>query len=214
MTEGSALTISNGSDFGILYGLGFSHLLDATGSSAAAGTLIGSGIGLTAGAIYAPHRDHTYGDASVMRTAGWVGGYVGLALVQTLSDEGYEKQSTAGALTGATVGLVLGDGFVRKADFTFGQGVVVDLCTIGGGLLGLGIGAFSAGDSDVQRRVYWSASALGTIGGYAIGYAIGAKPARRAAADRSAWRLDIVPIPPATRGGTPGATIMLSTTLR
>ena len=214
MTEGSALTISNGSDFGILYGLGFSHLFDATGSEAATGTLIGSGLGLAAGALYAPHRDHTYGDASVMRTAGWVGGYVGLAIVQTLGPEEYEKPSTVGALTGATAGLILGDGFVRKADFTFGQGVVVDLCTIGGGLLGLGIGAFSAGDTDVQRRVYWSASALGSIGGYAIGYALGAKPARRAAADRSAWRLDILPIPPTTRGGLPGATVMLSTAMR
>lgn len=215
MTEGSALAISNGSDFGVLYGLGFSHLFDATGSAAAAGTLIGSGVGLTAGALYAPHRDHTYGDASVMRTAGWLGGYAGLALVQALSQaDDYEKSSTIGAMTGATAGLFLGDGLVRKTDFTFGQGVVVDLCTIGGGLLGLGLAAFYTDDSEVQRRLYWTASAAGSVSGYFIGYTLGASSARRAATDRSAWRLDIVPMPPATRGGMPGATIMLTTVMR
>jgi hypothetical protein len=147
MSEGSAATITNGSDFGALYGLGFSHLLDADASGGAAGTLIGSGLGLAAGAIYAPHRVHTYGDASVMRTAGWVGGYVGLAVVQMAGPEDYEKSSTAGALTRTTVGLVLGDRFVRNTDFTFGQSVVLDLCTIGGALFGLGVGTLASGDT-------------------------------------------------------------------
>ena len=214
MTEGSAATITNGADFGALYGLGFSHLLDADASGGATGTLIGSGVGLAAGAVYAPHRAHTYGDASVMRTAGWVGGYLGLAIVQTAGPEDYQKSSTVGALTGATVGLILGDGLVRRTDFTFGQSLVVDLCTIGGGLFGLGVGVFASGDSDVQRRLAWSASSLGTAGGYAIGYALGAKPARRAAADRSSWRLEIVPLPPSQRGGMPGVSLTASTAVR
>jgi hypothetical protein len=145
----------------LLYGLGFSHLLDADASGGAAGALIGSGVGLAAAAVYAPHRVHTYGDASVMRTAGWVGGYLGLAIVQTLGPEDYEKSSSAAAMTGTTAGLILGDAFVRRTDFTFGQSLVVDLCTIGGALFGLGIGTFASSDDDAQRRLYWSASSLG-----------------------------------------------------
>ena len=214
MTEGTASTIATGADFGALYGLGFAHLFDSGGTAKAASTLFGSGLGLASAAIYAPRRDHTYGDASVMRTAGWVGGLVGLAVVEASTSEHYEKSSTAGAMVGATAGLALGDRWVRKTDFTFGQGVVVDLCTIGGGLLGLGISAFASGDSEAQRRLAWTASAAGTMGGYAVGYSLSAKSARRVAADRSAWRLDLVPSPPMGRGGTPGATLIVSTTWR
>lgn len=212
MSDGTAATINAGGDFGLLYGLGFSHLLDADGSGKAAASLIGSGVGLAAAAVYAPHRNHVYGDASVMRTAGWVGGYMGLALVQTLGSEEYTKTSTIGALTGATLGLVVGDGLVRSTDFSFGQGVVVDLCSIGGGLFGLGIGAFASGDSDMQRRLYWSLSALGATGGYWIGYSLGAKSAHKAATDRSSWRLEVLPLPPVARGSMPGVTVLLSTT--
>jgi hypothetical protein len=211
MSEGSAATINSGGDFGMLYGLGVSHLSGVDGQGAFAATLIGSGLGLTTAAVYAPHRNHVYGDASVMRTAGWVGGLVGLAMVQTFGPAEYEKASTAGALTGTTLGLIVGDRLVRSTDFTFGQGVVVDLCSIGGGLFGLGIGAFAAGDTDVQRRLLWSLGALGTTGGYVIGYALGVKSARKAATDRSAYRLEILPLPPVARGGPPGVKVLLST---
>lgn len=212
MSTGSAATISNGSDFGALYGLGASHLFDAGSRGAAAGTLIGSGVGLATGALYAPRRDHTYGDASVMRTAGWVGGFTGLALVQTIGPDNYEKSSTAGALTGATLGLLVGDRLVHKKDFTFGQSVIGDLTTIGGGLLGLGVGVLASG-SDSNDRVLWSTSAAGTLVGYTIGYSMYAKAARSAGADRSAWRLDVMPTPPTGNGRMPGVMLTMSTVL-
>lgn len=214
MSEGSAATINTGGDFGMLYGLGFSHLFDAEGSGRVAASLIGAGAGVTAAAIYAPRRNHVYGDASVMRTAGTLGGFIGLATVQTLGPEEYTKASTAGALTGAALGLLVGDGLVRSTDFTFGQGVVVDLCTIGGGLLGLGISTFASGDSELQRRLYWSLSALGSAGGYGIGYGLSARSARTAATDRSSWRLEVLPLPPVARGGHPGVSLLLSTTFQ
>ena len=214
MSEGSASTIISGADFGALYGLGFSHLFHADGSGAYAGTLIGSGVGLAAGAVYAPRRTHTYGDAGVMRSAGWLGGYMGVALVQAVQPGDWDRASTTGALTGATAGLVLGDRLVRQTDFTFGQGVVVDLCTLGGALLGLGLGTFASGNEGIQEQIYWGASALGAAGGYAIGYSIGARSARQTAADRSSWRLEILPLPPTRRGGPPGATVMVSAALR
>lgn len=214
MSAGSAATLSNGADFGTLYGLGFADLFNADGSGTAAGTLIGSCVGLAGSAVYAPHRVHTYGDASVMRTAGWVGGYTGLALVQTFGPKDYEKSSTIGAMAGGTLGLLIGDGLVRKTEFTFGQSVIVDLCAGGGGLLGLGLGMFASGNESIRDEVLWSASALGTVAGYAIGYSMNAPAARRAEADRSAWQFDVVPSPPTRGGRMPGVMLTLSTTLR
>lgn len=213
MSTGSAATISNGSDFGSLYGLGFSHLFNGESSGLAAGTLIGSGVGLVASALYVPHRDHTYGDASVMRTGGWVGGFTGLAIVQTFGPEDYEKSSSVGAIAGGTVGLLLGDRLVHKADFTFGQSVIVDLTTIGGGLLGLGTGFLAQGEGG-SERVLWSASAAGTVVGYAVGYRMYSKIARRAGADRSAWRFDVMPTPPTRNGGMPGVMLTMNAALR
>lgn len=213
MSTGSAATISNGTDFGALYGLGFSHLFNGESSGRAAGTLIGSGVGLAASALYAPHRDHTYGDASVMRTGGWVGGFTGLAIVQALGPDDYQKSSTAGAITGGTLGLLVGDRLVRKADFSFGQSVIVDLTTIGGGLLGLGTGILAQGDGG-SDKVLWATSAAGTVVGYAAGYSMYAKAARRAGADRSAWRFDVMPTPPARNGGMPGVMLTMSAALR
>jgi hypothetical protein len=213
MSEGSAATISNGADFGALYGLGFADLADADKSGNCAGTLIGSGAGLIAGALYAPHRDHTYGDASVMRSAGWVGAYTGLALVQTFGPDEYTESSTIGLMTGGALGLILGDGLVRKTDFTFGQGLIVDLCAIGGGLFGLGLGTFASGNESIKDQMLWSLSAVGTVAGYAAGYSMNAKAARRAGVDRSAWRFDVMPSPPARGGGMPGLMLTVGTTL-
>jgi hypothetical protein len=213
MSTGSAATISNGTDFGALYGLGFSHLFNGEDSGRAAGTLIGSGVGLVASALYAPRRDHTYGDASVMRTGGWVGGFTGLAIVQTFGPENYEKSSTVGAVAGGTLGLLVGDRLVRKADFSFGQSIIVDLTTFGGGLLGLGTG-FLAQGSGGSERVLWSTTAAGTVVGYAVGYSMYAKIARRAGADRSAWRFDVMPTPPTGSSGMPGVMLTMNAALR
>jgi len=213
MSTGNAATISNGTDFGALYGLGLSHLINGDDQSGrAAGTLIGSGVGLVASALYAPHRDHTYGDASVMRTGGWVGGFTGLAIVRMFTDE-YQQSNTAGALVGATVGLTVGDRLVHKTDFSFGQSVIVDLTSIGGGLLGLGTGMLTQG-SGGSEKVKWAGSAAGTVVGYGVGYLMYAKAARRAEADRSAWRFDLMPSPPTRNGGMPGVMLTMSTVLR
>lgn len=213
MSTGTAATISNGADFGALYGLGFTHLIKGDDDSGrAAGTLIGSGVGLVASALYAPHRDHTYGDASVMRTGGWVGGFTGLTIARMFTDE-YQRSNTAGALIGATVGLTVGDRLVDKTDFSFGQSVIVDLTSIGGGLLGLGTGMLTEGSSG-SGKVKLAASATGTVVGYGVGYLMYAKAARRAEADRSAWRFDVMPSPPTRSGGMPGVMLTMSTVLR
>jgi hypothetical protein len=215
MSDGTAATINEGGDFGLLYGLGFSHLFDADGSGKAAASLIGSGVGLTAAALYAPHRNHVYGDASVMRTAGWIGGYMGLAIVQTLGSEEYTKSSTAGALTGATVGLVLGDGFVRRRTSRSARASSWTCARSAAACSDSGSARSHAGDSDVQRRVYWSASALGSdrrLRDRLLARGEAGSEGRGRSFGLEAGHL---PLPPAhARRNMPGATVMLSTAMR
>jgi hypothetical protein len=214
MTEGTASTINNMGDVGTLYGLGFAALADANGQAASTAALTGAGVGILTGALYARGRDHSYGDASVMRTAGWVGGYLGLAVIGS-ADPNFdqEKGGIAATMIASAAGLMVGDGLVRKTDFSFGQGVIVDFCTLGGWLFGLGTG-YVLSSGGLEESAYWAATGVGTLAGYAIGYGVSAKSARRAAADRSSWRFDIAPSPPARSGQLPGVTVTLATTLR
>lgn len=214
MSEGTAATIRNGLDFGSLYGLAFANLMDSDAKGHAAGTLSGAAGGLVLGSLYASRRDHTYGDAGVMSTTGWVGAYSGLALVQAFHADEYLKSSTVGSLVGATASLWLGDRLVRDKDFSFGQSVIVGLSALGGGLFGLGIASIASNGDVDQQPLFWSLSAVGSISGCTLGYVGSARSARRAAADRSGWQFELVPSPPARRGALPGVMMTVRTTLQ
>ena len=211
MTEGSAATINNLGDFGTLYGLGFSDLADADGKAASAAALAGAGAGVAAGALYSRGRDFTYGDASVMRTAGWVGGYLGLAIESAAAPDEYTKATTVAGMVGSAAGLAIGHGLVKRTDFSFGQGVIVDFCTVGGWLFGLGAAFVASTNGGLDDSAFWLSTGLGTVAGYAVGYGASAKSARRAAADRTSWHLDVTPLPPARRGRPPGVSVAVRT---
>jgi hypothetical protein len=214
MTEGRAASLNNLGDFGTLYGLGFADLSDVDGQAASAAALAGAGAGLVAGAFYSRGRDHSYGDASVMRTAGLVGGYLGLAIEGAAApDDGWSKSSTLSAMVGSAAGLAVGHGLVRRTDFSFGQGVIVDFCTVGGWLFGLGT-AYIASDGGSDESTFWVSTGIGTVAGYAIGYGVSAKSARRAAADRSSWQLDLMPLPPTHPGRMPGVSVAVRTSFQ
>jgi len=100
---------------------------------------------------------------------------------------------------------------VERTDFSFGQGVIVDLCTAGGWLFGLGTAYVTNTNGGLDESAFWVSTGLGTVAGYAIGYGVGAKSARRAAADRSSWHLDVLPLPPARRGQAPGVSLAVRT---
>lgn len=212
MTEGRAATINNLGDIGTLYGLGFADLADANGQASSAAALAGAGVGLATGAAYARGRDYTYGDASVMRTAGWVGGYLGLAFAGAAAPDDWTKSHTVAAMVGSAAGLVVGHNLVERTDFSFGQGVIVDLSTVSGWLLGLGTAYVASSSGGLDESGFWISTGLGTLAGYAVGYGASAKSARRAAADRTSWHLDVTPLPPARRGQPPGMSVAVRTT--
>ena len=100
---------------------------------------------------------------------------------------------------------------MSRTDFTFGQGVIVDFSTLGGWLFGLGVGYVGTSSSGLDESAFWISTSLGTLAGYAVGYGVSAKSARRAAADRSSWQLDVMPVPPQHRGQPPGVSLALRT---
>jgi len=212
MTEGSAATINNLGDIGTLYGLGFADLAGANGQASSAAALAGAGVGLATGAVYARGRDYTYGDASVMRSAGWVGGYLGAAIAGAAAPDEWSKSHTVAAMVGSAAGLVVGHKLVERTDFSFGQGVIVDLSTVSGWLLGLGTAYVVSSSGGLDESGFWISTGLGTLAGYAVGYGASAKSARRAAADRTSWHLDVTPLPPARRGQPPGMSVAVRTT--
>jgi hypothetical protein len=209
MRPGAAHIIGTGGDYGGLYGLGVSHFIDAGTQGACAATLVGSGLGVAVGALYARNRDYSYGDAGVQRAAGWLGGFVGLALQQVADPNEWNKASTGSAMVGSVVGLVAGDGLVHGTEFSFGQSVIVDVGTVGGALFCLGLATLSS-----NERVAWASTAAGGVLGYWLSYRGQLPAAQRAGADRTAWHLDLTPVPPARPGGAPGVSLAVRIDLR
>ena len=171
-------------------------------------SLAGAAAGIGGGLALVARRDHSWGDVEVFRAAGLLGAYTGFAAADLVARD--EARLFAGlALAGGTAGLILGDRLVRDRDLGAGQGLLVDLGTVAGGLLGLGIAVLVADESAGGEEIYLVLSTIGAWSGFAATYASlteRARPSREGGAPDAegaggALRLDLVPFPDATRGG-------------
>lgn len=175
-TAGLTNSMGRASDFGIGYALGLSSIVlpdDSLGTRwVGASGLVGAGLGYGAGYYYGKLRNPTWGDAEVLRTAGILGAYAsGVPLIL-----GEVENRHAVALTlmaGATAGLVIGDRLLEGRDFTTGQGVVVELSTLAGGLTGAGLAYLispedTSGTTEVKMLA--TGAVLGAAGGFLLTY--------------------------------------------
>jgi hypothetical protein len=208
MRPGAAHIIGTGGDFGGAFGLGFAHLADAGDQGYAAALIVGSGLGVAAGGMYARDKDYSYGDAGVQRAAGWLGGFVGLAAQQIAAPDEWNKATTGITMAASAAGLAVGDRLVRGTEFSFGQSIIVDVGTIGGALFCLGIGTLSS-----NERIAWASTAAGGVLGYWLSYRGQSHAARRAGADRTSWQFDLAPVPPTRLGAKPGVALTLRAAL-
>jgi hypothetical protein len=175
MTPGTAEVICVVGDFGIGYGLGAAHLADLYDDDrerALSGCiLLGSAAGLITGNLLANSQPYTRGDAYVLKGAGFLGAYIPLAVVDMTEPED-DKAYTAAAMAGSVIGLGLGNHLVHAKDFTTGQGTLVNLGELAGGLVGLGVAYLVSpdeGDED-NSALYLTSSALGATGGFWLMY--------------------------------------------
>jgi hypothetical protein len=215
MRTGTAGTLVTGGDFGMLYGAGIADLANSTKASSTAGLLIGTAVGMAGASVLDRHRDYSYGDGAVMRMAGWVGAYAGLAAANLGGGPLDHDTGVACAMAGGLAGLAIGDRMVAGTEFSFGQSVVVDFSTVAFGLMGLGVGLIvqPGNSSDDRDQVLTTCSSLGSVLGLAVGYSMEYPRARDANAGHSTWRLELTPTPPLARGEMPGARLSLSAVL-
>jgi hypothetical protein len=195
MSPGTAEVICMGGDFGLGYGLGTAQLADfyedGRERSLSGCILLGSAAGMVAGKFLADRQPYTRGDAYVLRGVGFLGAYISLAAVD-IADPDDEKAYTAAAMTGSIVGLGLGHHLVKNKDFSTGQGTLINLGELAGGLVGLGVAyLISPEGGDGNSAVYLTSSAIGATGGFWLLYRSFAKDA--ASHSGSSWKIEIAP---------------------
>jgi len=196
MDGGTAEMIGLGGDFGAAFGLGTAHLTGVTFTQEqnrawCGATLLGAGAGLYLGSRAARVGHYTRGDARVLSTVGLVAASAGLAAAD-LTNPSENRFYSASLMAGALAGLYAGERMLRDEDFTAGQGTLVRLGTLGGGLMGAGLAYLTAPAHDEgDSRRYTLGTAVGGAVGFAVLYGIYADDARARAARGSASRADL-----------------------
>jgi len=164
MTAGSAEIIGAYGDFGLLWGLGCAHILSYFESEPryiSSCILAGSILGLIKGNSVRKQKSYSRGDAYIMRASWLIFAYVPWAITQSLEVE--KEISTGISVLGSMVGLAIGKEKTLAGNFTTGQGVIVNLCEITGGFLGLGVAHLFNAKEDY---IYYLLSASGATLGY------------------------------------------------
>ncbi len=183
LSTGRVEAIAAGGDFGFGLGAGIDDLarFDDDGALAAS-VLLGSALGMGSGALLSADGRYTRGDAWLLRASGSGGAIIGAALA-TVGRDHFDRTQTGFALAGGAAGIVLGHSLAKSRDLTAGEGLLMNLGTIGGGLLGLGVAYVIAHDSEVLLPLgaaagtgagFWSAGVL--VGEGSAGKSAAAEP--------------------------------------
>ena len=172
MTSGTSEVISVGGDLGIGIGLGSAYLADLIDDhprGAGACVLAGSGLGCLAGAFLASEENYTRGDAYVLSGATVLGAYVPL-LFADLADPDNDDAYISVSMLGGTAGFLAGHFLVHDREFGTGEGNLIRLGELAGGLIGLGCAYLFSSDEDDNTRLYLSTSAIGAAAGFGLLY--------------------------------------------
>ncbi|MDP4267335.1 MAG: hypothetical protein Q8880_07870 [Bacteroidota bacterium] len=172
MSAGTASTIGVTGDFGLGIGAGLAHvsglLNDYSDGKLFTSMLLGTAAGIATGSVISKNNIYTKGDAYVLRSAGLLGAYVSLTTF-IIAEPNDPKFYSGGATLGALGGLLLGHYMAKENDFTTGQGVLISLSEIAGGLIGLGTGYLISGNPEESNgKLIFGSSALGAIAGFAL----------------------------------------------
>lgn len=167
---GDASVYQMGGDMGAIGGLLVADAFNLYQQEYARGVLLtslaGSVAGLAGGKYLADTRQYTVGDAIFLRSSVVLGSHISVSLVN-LFQPGKSKPYTLGALIGGTAGGILGGRYLKGKDYTTGQGILIAVGQLAGGLLGFGIGYLVASDPS-DSEILLISSAIGAGGGFAL----------------------------------------------
>lgn len=169
-TSGDASVYQMGGDMGAIGGLLLADAFNLYARDNARGVLLtslaGSVAGLAGGKYLADSRQYTVGDAIYMRSSVVLGSHVSVSLVN-LFQPGESKPYTIGALLGGAAGGILAGRNLKGKDYTTGQGILIAVGQLAGGLLGFGVGYLVASDPS-DSEILLISSAIGAGGGFAL----------------------------------------------
>ena len=193
MNSGTAEAVSVGGDLGMGIGLGsayLSNLIDDHPRGAGVSVLAGSGLGCLAGAFLASKENYTRGDAYVLSGATVLGAYVPLVFADFADPDNNDAYISVSML-GGTAGFLLGHLLVNDREFGTGEGNLIRLGGLAGGLIGLGCAYLFSSEQDDNTRLYLSASAIGATTGFGLLYK-SYSPKNRHVAE-SSWNINLRP---------------------
>ena len=195
MSAGKASALGVYGDFGLGLALGTCSLLeffdDGQERAVAATVLVGSAGGLIAGDLLTNRQPYTRGDAFILEGAGLLGAYLPIAALD-LFDVEAGKTYTAVSMAGSVAGLALAhQSLVRGKDFSTGEGILVQLGTVGGALVGAGIAYLLSSDRG-DETLFLTSSAIGALGGFAYTYGQFSRKAEIREAG-SSWNFNVFP---------------------
>ena len=175
LSLGQATFVTAYTDLGLLDGalLGlsvreWSHVENHYNISMSFWTLAGMATGSVVGNWRAPEWDCTEGQVIALRTGTIVGAAVPVVLYTALAKHGAVATACMLGLAGSTVGTWWTEGSIHDTRLTSGNGLIVTGMTIGGALLGSGIGVVA----NTAEEVIAVAGSAGAIGGLVGGIAL------------------------------------------
>lgn len=168
--SGKASTLISTSIFGAFLGFALSDffsLYDTPGAWSGV-TIATSGLGYLTGDILTKNQSYSEGDAIVLTASGLLGAALPISIVALTNPSESKPYSLAGAI-GAGIGLWLGNYLTSGVDFETSQGDYIMLGTLGGGLIGAGIGLIITSSGESRNSIPLFATA-GGIGGFTALY--------------------------------------------
>jgi hypothetical protein len=175
--------------------------------------LAGTGLGLVGGYLLGRTEEWTRGDAVIFRNVTAMGGLAGIAAGDVIQQpkliteqvpnspsysyyqDDFSRVHSAAGLLGTAGGVLLGRALVTGRNFTTGQGTMLTLAPLAGGLIGLGIAYLATPDKPYNyapgtpyrdpndhSELYLGMSTLGAAAGFAAMYPAMARQSRGASA--------------------------------
>lgn len=161
-TSGKASTMISTSVFGTFLGLAITDFLNLydTPRLWSGVTLATTGLGYLAGDILTQKQSYSEGDATVLTASGLLGAALPISLIALTESSDSKTYSIAGSI-GACVGLWLGNYITSDVDFESSHGDYIFLGTLGGALIGAGIGVMiTSGDKRNSIPLFTTAGGI------------------------------------------------------